>query len=382
LNEKIEKNYPIGLLKAANMLADIYESQNKPDSALKYLRIALNIKDSLFSREKTMAIQNFAFKEQEKQKEVEAAQLQSQNRLKMYSLLGGLFTVLAIAGLLFRNNRQKQKANTKIEKAYTELKSTQSQLIQSEKMASLGELAAGIAHEIQNPLNFVNNFSEVNTELIDEIQQALQAGNTAEAFSISNDLKDNEQKIIHHGKRADSIVKGMLQHSRVSTGQKERTNINALADEYLRLSFHGMRAKDKSFNAKLQTDFENSIGNINIVPQDIGRVLLNLFNNAFYSVMQKKKEAGESYEPAVTICTKKLDGSVEIHVKDNGAGIPQKIVDKIFQPFFTTKPTGQGTGLGLSLSYDIIKAHGGEIKVKTKEGEGSEFIIGLPNNKK
>jgi two-component system NtrC family sensor kinase len=267
---------------------------------------------------------------------------------------------------------------SQLQASLNNLKATQAQLIQSEKMASLGELTAGIAHEIQNPLNFVNNFSEVNTELIDEMQQALQSGNTEEAFSISNDLKDNEQKIMHHGKRADAIVKGMLQHSRISTGQKEPTDINALADEYLRLSFHGMRAKDKTFNATLQTDFDASIEKINIIPQDIGRVLLNLYNNAFYAVTEKKKQVGDSYEPTVSVSTKKINGKVEIRVKDNGNGIPQKIVDKIFQPFFTTKPTGQGTGLGLSLSYDIVKAHGGEVRVETKEGEGSEFVIQLP----
>jgi two-component system NtrC family sensor kinase len=360
------------------MLADIYESQNKPDSSLKYLRIALDIKDSLFSREKTNAIQNIVFKEQEKQKEVEAAKLQSQNRLKMYLLLGGLFTVLAIAGLLFRNNRQKQKANTKIETAYKDLKATQAQLIQSEKMASLGELTAGIAHEIQNPLNFVNNFSDVNAELIEEMKTELKEGNWEDAIAIANDIADNEKKINHHGKRADGIVKGMLQHSRSSSGMKEPTDINALADEYLRLAYHGLRAKDKSFNATMKTNFDESIGNINIIPQDIGRVLLNLYNNAFYAVIEKKKQQPDGYEPTVSVGTKKINGKVEIKVKDNGNGIPQKVLDKIFQPFFTTKPTGQGTGLGLSLSYDIVKAHGGEIKVETKEGEGSMFIILLP----
>jgi signal transduction histidine kinase len=218
----------------------------------------------------------------------------------------------------------------------------------------------------------------VNKELVDELLNELKTGNTEEAIAISSDIKENEEKILHHGRRADAIVKGMLQHSRVSTGQKELTDINALADEYLRLSYHGMRAKDKSFNATLQTDFDNRIGKVNVVPQDIGRVLLNLFNNAFYAVMQKKKEAGESYEPTVTVCIERLDGNIEIRVKDNGIGIPQKVVDKVFQPFFTTKPAGQGTGLGLSLSYDIIKAHGGEIRVESKDGEGSEFVIQLP----
>jgi len=258
------------------------------------------------------------------------------------------------------------------------LKSTQSQLIQSEKMASLGELTAGIAHEIQNPLNFVNNFSDVNKELLEELKAEANKGNVDEVKAIADDVINNEEKINHHGKRADAIVKGMLQHSRTSSGQKEPTNINALADEYLRLSYHGLRAKDKSFNAQIKTDFDKSIGNINIIPQDIGRVVLNLINNAFYAVSEKKKQNLDGYEPTVIVSTKKNNGKVEISVKDNGNGIPQKVLDKIFQPFFTTKPTGQGTGLGLSLSYDIVKAHGGELKVETKEGEGSEFIIQLP----
>ncbi len=259
-----------------------------------------------------------------------------------------------------------------------ELKATQAQLIQSEKMASLGELTAGIAHEIQNPLNFVNNFSEVNKEMIDELQAELKSGNTEEAIVISNDIKDNEEKINHHGKRADTIVKGMLQHSRANTGKKEPTDINALADEYLRLSYHGLRAKDKNFNADFKTDFDESIGKIHVVPQDVGRVLLNLFNNSFYAVNEKKKLSEISYKPSVSVQTKRLNDKVEIIVSDNGNGIPKHIVDKIFQPFFTTKPTGQGTGLGLSLSYDIIKAHGGELRVQSKEGEGAEFIIKLP----
>jgi signal transduction histidine kinase len=267
-----------------------------------------------------------------------------------------------------------------VEKTLEELKSTQAQLIQSEKMASLGELTAGIAHEIQNPLNFVNNFSEVNNELISELVDEVDKGNYDEVKLIAVNLKDNEEKINHHGKRADAIVKGMLQHSRASTGTRELTDINALCDQYLRLSYHGMRAKDKSFNAEFKTDFDETVGEINVVPQDIGRVLLNLFNNAFYAVNEKKKSyelSAMTYEPLVSVQTKKIDDKVEIRVADNGNGIPQSIVDKIFQPFFTTKPTGQGTGLGLSLAYDIIKAHGGEIKVETKDGEGTTFIIEL-----
>ena len=267
-----------------------------------------------------------------------------------------------------------------IEKAYHELQTTQAQLIQSEKMASLGELTAGIAHEIQNPLNFVNNFAEVNMELIGEMKEALQQGNTGEAKDVADDIFKNLEKISHHGKRADGIVKGMLQHSRKSSGQKELTDINALVDEYLRLSYHGLRAKDKSFNAVFHTQLDPSVGNIMVVPQDIGRVFLNVYNNAFYAVQEKKKMTTEGhYEPTVWVTSRKLPGSVEISIKDNGAGIPPKVVDKIFQPFFTTKPTGEGTGLGLSMSYDIItKVHSGSLKLETKEGEGTTFVISLP----
>jgi signal transduction histidine kinase/streptogramin lyase len=298
-----------------------------------------------------------------------------------------------------RQAREKELAHAKeIEKAYTELKVTQSQLIQSEKMASLGELTAGIAHEIQNPLNFVNNFSEVSTELLDEMKQELAVGSWQLAGEIADDIKQNLEKILHHGKRADAIVKGMLQHSRTSTGQKVLTDINTLADEYLRLAYHGLRAKDKDFNAVLKTDFDETIGNINVIPQDIGRVILNLITNAFYAVDEKKKQLAsdlsalsnltgqKAYEPTVTVSTKRSlslqgegRGEVLISVKDNGSGIPAKVLEKIFQPFFTTKPTGQGTGLGLSLSYDIItKGHNGVLKLETKEGEGSVFIIQLP----
>jgi signal transduction histidine kinase len=271
-----------------------------------------------------------------------------------------------------------KEAKQKAEEALIELKVTQKQLIQSEKMASLGELTAGIAHEIQNPLNFVNNFSEVSSELIAEMKDELQKGNYEDVTAIANDVIQNLEKINHHGKRADAIVKGMLQHSRASTDKKELTDINALADEYLRLCYHGLRAKDKTFNATFKTDFDTSLEKININPQDIGRVILNLLTNAFYAVNEKKHQQPEGYEPTVTVSTKKVADKIEIRICDNGNGIPQKLVEKIFQPFFTTKPTGQGTGLGLSLSYDIIKAHGGEIKAETKDGEGSTFIIQLP----
>jgi signal transduction histidine kinase/ligand-binding sensor domain-containing protein len=279
-----------------------------------------------------------------------------------------------------------EKAYHKLEQAHEALKSTQAQLIQQEKMASLGELTAGIAHEIQNPLNFVNNFSEVNNELIEELRSEKLKVNSENEKDLLDDIFQNNEKIILHGKRADAIVKGMLQHSRSSSGQKELTDINALCDEYLRLAYHGLRAKDKSFNAKFRADFDPSIGKINIVPQEIGRVILNLINNAFYAVSEKAKQNIPGYEPIVIVSTKTVKPpsgglGAKISVIDNGGGIPQNVVDKIFQPFFTTKPTGQGTGLGLSLSYDIIKAHGGEIKVETKEGEGSEFTVELPINR-
>jgi signal transduction histidine kinase len=259
-----------------------------------------------------------------------------------------------------------------------ELKTTQAQLIQKEKMASLGELTAGIAHEIQNPLNFVNNFSETNAELIQEAKIEFKTGNNEEGLAILDDVEANEQKITVHGRRAEAIVKNMLEHSRSSKGEKQSTDLNSLIDEYLRLSYHGFRAKDKSFNATVKTDFAEGIEKVNIVPQEIGRVLLNLFNNAFYTVNEKKKNAVESYEPVVSAISRKLNDKIEIAVKDNGTGISQAALTKVFQPFFTTKPTGQGTGLGLSLSYDIVKAHGGELKVESIEGDGATLTILLP----
>ncbi len=268
--------------------------------------------------------------------------------------------------------------NIELNKAINKLKSTQAQLIHAEKMASLGELTAGIAHEIQNPLNFVNNFSELSNELIDEMNEEFDKGDIEEAKAIASDIKQNLEKINHHGKRAADIVKGMLQHSRASSGQKEPTDINALADEYLRLAYHGLRAKDKSFNAGFKTEFDESLPKINIILQDIGRVLLNLINNAFYAVNERSKKGEEGYKPTVSVSTAKVGDKLEIKVADNGHGVPKNIKEKIFQPFFTTKPTGQGTGLGLSLSYDIVKAHGGELNVESKEGEGTAFFIQLP----
>ncbi|HEX6891370.1 MAG TPA: ATP-binding protein [Chryseolinea sp.] len=280
--------------------------------------------------------------------------------------------------------KQVSERTAALTKSMDELKSTQTQLIQSEKMASLGELTAGIAHEIQNPLNFVNNFAEVNKELIVEMDEAIRNGNLEDVKGIAKNLADNQEKINQHGKRADAIVKNMLQHSRKSTGQKEPTDINAFCEEYLRLAYHGLRAKDKSFNAKFEIHADSSVGKINVVPEDMGRVILNLINNAFYAVNERSKYSKSDYEPVVTVSTKKTGDGIFISVKDNGTGIPDAIKEKIFQPFFTTKPAGQGTGLGLSLAYDIItKGHGGDLQVESSEKEGAMFTIKLPfiNNK-
>ena len=320
------------------------------------------------------------------------AQLKQQ-KLQSHFFIGGMIALLVLSLFITVNYRSQRKANKLLSEqqeeitkqrdalsgAISELKSTQTQLIQSEKMASLGELTAGIAHEIQNPLNFVNNFSEVNREMVTELKEALQAGDLMEALAIADDLEQNEEKISHHGKRADSIVKGMLEHSRPATGQKQLTDLNKLTDEYLRLAYHGLRSRDKNFSAGLVTALEPNLPPSNVVPQELGRVLLNLFNNAFYAVNEKRKTAGPDYKAEVTITTASDCDHVVIKVSDNGNGIPAAIKDKIMQPFFTTKPTGQGTGLGLSLAYDIIvKGHAGTLEVDTKEDEGAEFIIILP----
>jgi len=278
----------------------------------------------------------------------------------------------------YEDFRRLEAAKEQVDMTLADLKLTQVQLIQAEKMASLGELTAGIAHEIQNPLNFVNNFSDINNELSEEILDAATRGDIDEIRLLAADIKANQTRISEHGRRADGIVKGMLQHSRTSSGAREPTDINKLADEYLRLAYHGLRAKDKSFNTNLKTIFEPAIGEIEVVPQDIGRVLLNLYNNAFYAVAEKKKQTPENYLPEVSVNTEIEEGEIVITVKDNGMGMPDKVKDKIFQPFFTTKPTGQGTGLGLSLSYDIVKAHNGELNVESEEGKGAKFILRLP----
>ena len=395
----LQQNFANFQLNLGTLYEDIflaYKQKNQQDSAYKYLLIASQIKDSLNKVRiaKLSAFQNVSFEETLRLENLENEKIQTEANIRIYSLLAGFMVVSVVGIILFRNNKQRKKSNLllttqkseieqqkkQVELSMEQLQSTQSQLVQAEKMASLGELTAGIAHEIQNPLNFVNNFADLNVELIDELQQELKTGNTEEAIAIANNIKDNEQKINHHGKRADAIVKSMLQHSRKSSGQKELTDINALCDEYLRLSYHGLRAKDKSFNADFATKFDTTLAPISVAPQEIGRVILNLVNNAFYAVNERqKKEQGNTYKPRVTLTTTKQAGQVIIEVADNGIGIPQQVKEKIFQPFFTTKPTGEGTGLGLSLSYDIVtKGHGGELRVETKEGIGTEFIIQLP----
>jgi two-component system NtrC family sensor kinase len=391
---KLDKD-PELVMKASDMLASIYSSTGDYKNAWLYQQEKIVNGDSLFSREKSLQIQNLTFNEDQRRQQEAVARNAYEARVRFYTLLGILGVFVLIAGILLFANQQRKKANRvlherneqietqhkALEKSLSDLKTTQKQLIQSEKMASLGELTAGIAHEIQNPLNFVNNFSEVNTELIDEMQQEIDKGNFDEVKDIAINVKENQQKINQHGKRADFIVKGMLQHSRISTDERELTNINVLADEFFKLSYHGLRAKDKNFNAEMVTHFDPDLPKINMVQQDIGRVLLNLFNNAFYAVNQKHKTAGEGYKPEVSVTTSVENGQVVIKVKDNGVGIPDTIKDKIMQPFFTTKPTGEGTGLGLSLTYDmVVKGHGGKIEVNTKEGEFTEFTVSLPLN--
>jgi signal transduction histidine kinase len=360
-----------------------YKLSGQLDSAFKYVSLAVVAKDSIYNnRIASLAqFQSLSLREQLRLQDLEKEKVLYQSRVRTYALLGGLGVFLVIALILYRNNWQKHKANKVLERTLTNLKTTQAQLIQSEKMASLGELTAGIAHEIQNPLNFVNNFSEVSVELLEELKEEAQHGNTQEVIAIAGDLTENLSKISHHGKRADGIVKGMLEHSRVGTGEKQPTDLNALADEFLKLSYHGLRAKDKSFNSEMVTHFDADLPKVTVIQQDFGRVLLNLFNNAFYAVNQKQKTAGLDYRPEISVTTSTENGLVVIKVKDNGIGIPGAIKEKIMQPFFTTKPTGEGTGLGLSLSYDIVvKGHGGSIKADSVEGEGegSEFIITIP----
>ncbi len=392
------KSQRLYVLRDYKLLARLHTQTGNYKRANEALESFISLQDSIQADQEKYGSLSFETEQEMNAKELSIAKLQSENKISSLSrnfTIGIAVLLLILAASIYYRFQSKKKANELLEKTLTELKATQGQLIQSEKMASLGELTAGIAHEIQNPLNFVNNFSEVSKELIDEVKSERSKVKSERdellEEELLNDISQNLEKINHHGKRADAIVKGMLQHSRTSSGQMEPTDINALADEYLRLSYHGLKAKDPSFNASFHFEPDESLPKVNVVPQDIGRVLLNLINNAFQTVAEKQKTKGEKYTPEVIVSTKLFSPQsglpagtagglrvAEVSVKDNGPGIPEDIKDKIFQPFFTTKPTGQGTGLGLSLSYDIIKAHGGELKVETKEGKGSEFIIQLP----
>jgi two-component system, NtrC family, sensor kinase len=378
---------------AVENLYRVYESRNQPDSTLKYLHQAKIARDSLNTRriDNLRAFQKVLMEQQAEQKEYEKKLLIDRSRIRTFTMLSFLIVVCLVAIILYRNYKQKQRSNIELLKILSDLKSTQAQLIQSEKMASLGELTAGIAHEIQNPLNFVNNFSEVSSELIDEVKEkraksrALRQSSGTEITTeeqledeILEDIKQNLEKINHHGKRADAIVKGMLEHSRTGSGEKELTDINSLASEYLNLAYQSFKSKNEGVDIRLITDLDPTIPKIELVRADIGKVLLNILNNAFYAVTSSR-HGGQAFEiqelPKVTIKTKNLGNTIQISISDNGPGIPDAIKDKIFQPFFTTKPTGQGTGLGLSLSYDIVKAHGGDLRLETEEGKGSKFTI-------
>lgn len=376
----VEVSFRKGIYDASVLISEIYKNTHQYDSAFKYLTRASVEKDSLIGTKRFQQLQRIVLDEQENKRAENENRVAVENKRKQNILLASIGVFLIIAIILYRNNQLKKKTNKTLEITLKNLESTQSQLIQSEKMASLGELTAGIAHEIQNPLNFVNNFSEINTELIDELESELSKGNLVEVSTLAKDIKENESKINHHGKRADSIVKGMLQHSRSSTGQKELTDINQLCDEYLRLAYHGLRAKDKSFNANFEMIPDASLQKMMIGQQEIGRVILNLINNAFYAVSERRKKEAADFIPFVKVSTTSEKQGVKIVVEDNGTGMAASVQQKIFQPFYTTKPTGLGTGLGLSLSYDIIQSHGGTIKVESKEGEGTMFIIFLPTN--
>ena len=362
-------NQQLRIYELSKILSELYEYQGDYKKANNYQKLMSSTKDKLIGVESVQSIQLLLAGDEKRKRELIDAEKSFENRIRLNILLGSSFTLIVVVFLLYRNNRVQKKSKRKTEVAYERLQNTQTQLIHSEKMASLGELTAGIAHEIQNPLNFVNNFSEINTELVQELKEEAEKGDIGEVKAIASDIEDNEKKISHHGKRAEGIVKSMLQHSRTGSGEKELTDINALADEYLRLAYHGLRAKDQSFNADFKTELDPDLPKVNVVPQDIGRVLLNLINNAFQAV----KDVGK---PLMTVHTSKINGHIEIKVTDNGPGIPDDIKDKIFQPFFTTKPTGEGTGLGLSMSYDIVtKGHGGELRIAESSSRGTTFII-------
>lgn len=369
-----------GMHDSYELLSELYRAGKKTDSTLKYVDLAEAEQESLFGAKRIRALEQIVLRDVERKRDEEKIRLREESVRRQIILIAALAVFLLIALLLYRNNRHKQLANEKLASTLGHLKSAQAQLVQSEKMASLGELTAGIAHEIQNPLNFVNNFSDLNREMIDELKDELKKGDLQQASVLVENIRENEEKINLHGRRADGIVKSMLQHSRSSGGQKEPTDVNKLVDEYVRLAYHGYRARQKDFNVKLEIELDPAAGKVRMVKQDIGRVILNLLNNAFYAVHERTKISGSEYAPTVWIRTR-VDNreAVTIEVADNGPGIQEPVREKIFQPFFTTKPTGQGTGLGLSLSYDIVtKGHGGTMHVDSEAGQGTKFAFSLP----
>ncbi|MCI1189959.1 ATP-binding protein [Hymenobacter sp. DH14] len=397
-----QHHYPANVLDASEYLSRAYAARRDSAAAFRYLALANATRDSLYSQAKTIQMQTLDFSERVRQQELADQQAQAAARQRQNLLLAALLCAVPALVLLWRYGRlqrrsneqlrelneavtqQKQELQTQrdqLDASLTGLRAAQAQLVQSEKMASLGELTAGIAHEIQNPLNFVNNFSEVSAELVEELVEEQQrpardAGLEAELLS---DVRQNLVKIHQHGQRAAGIVRGMLEHSRTSTGERQPTNLNKLAEEYLRLAYQGLRAKDKTFNAELRTDFDPALPRVSVVATELGRVLLNLLNNAFYAVHKRQQQSEAGYAPLVTLQTRRVGAQVEIRVADNGTGMPAEVQAKIFQPFFTTKPTGEGTGLGLSLSYDIIsQGHGGTLAVASQPGQGTEFVITLP----
>ncbi|MGY2132845.1 ATP-binding protein [Hymenobacter sp. HD11105] len=393
-----QSSFLTGILPASQLLAQLYEGRDDT-RALRYYKIAVAAKDSLFSQQRVKQLLTIRFEEQQRQQELASTKKAYQDRLRVYGLTGLAGAVMVVALLLWRTTRRQRRSNellsqqkaeldqqrAKAEEAYQALHRTQAQLIQREKMASLGELTAGIAHEIQNPLNFVNNFAEVSAELLEDLQTEQRNPNrdAAAELELLTDLKSNLLKINHHGRRADAIVRGMLAHSNHASGVKQPTKLNALTTEYLRLAYQDQRSKDKGFVCELVTDFDENLGSFSVVPQDIGRVLINLFNNAFYATQQRRQRADSSYHPQVRVQTRLGKREVEIRVWDNGMGMPAAVQGKVFQPFFTTKPAGQGTGLGLSLAYDIItQGHGGTFEVRSEEGQYTEFTLQLPRETK
>ncbi|GAB3582622.1 hypothetical protein GCM10027345_27080 [Hymenobacter daeguensis] len=371
-----------GVLNASTLLTKDFKARDNADSALKYQSLMLVMKDTLFGQEKVMRLQTLNYREQQRTREMAASQAALRARYRTYALLAGVVGLLVLALILGRHGRQQERAKEALEQSLAELKTAQDQLVQREKMAFLGELTAGIAHELQNPLNFVKNFAEVSTDLVDEItgEQRGAARSAGLEQEILAGLKQNLQQISQHGQRATSIIKGMLEHSRTGTGQRSLLDLNHLVDDSLRLAYQGLQAKEKGFTAALTTAYAPDLPRVSVVQLDMGRVLINLFTNAFHAVQaRQRQQPGADYRPEVAVSTRAVPGAVEIRIRDNGTGMPDAVKARIFQPFFTTKAVGEGTGLGLSLSHDVVTTgHGGTLTVESREGEGTEFVVTLP----